>query len=411
MLSKKNLLSLTILLILAACRPDRETDFTITPYPLPVDAGEALSMFSNDRGEVYASWIEADSQQRYRFRFSRFVGAGWSEPVTIAEGGRNWFVNWADMPRLAQYADPPSALAAFRLERNGRNPYDHHIMISQSTDGGQSWGPAFTPYEVRTPAFYGLCRLLPLPDGEMMAVWEDGRETVIEIPHSGRTVPNINGRIALRAAQFDKSGRVAGETLLDNMISELCPFDLTMSSEGPLVAYRNATDENIRDIALIRYINGAWSSPRIISQDNWKVSYFTMQGPAIDALQNQVAVAWYSAPEELAQVKIAFSDDSGETFSSPVRIDNGQPLGKVDVVLTGRDRAFVSWVEQETDGARLFVAAVTPKGRILHKEAIAEVSDKIYAGFPVLAPLQNGVLLAWKNGEAEFSPLTAVLIQ
>jgi hypothetical protein len=40
-----------------------------------------------------------------------------------------------------------------------------------------------------------------------------------------------------------------------------------------------------------------------------------------------VAVAWFTAAADRAQVQVAFSTDAGRTLGQPLRVDEGSPLG------------------------------------------------------------------------------------
>lgn len=398
-------------MLTGACRNENAFLPTITPRPLPAEAGQAVQLFTTDAGEPHALWVETNDRGQYEFRHAPLEEDGWSDARLIARGDRNWFVNWADRPGLAQYRDDPEALAAFWLERSSRHPYDHHIMITQSRDGGQTWQAPFMPYEVRTPAFYGLCRLLPLPNGRMLAAWQDGRETVFELPHSGRTVPNINGRLALRAVEFDQNGVRYEAVELDSMISELTPFDMALTAEGPIIAYRDIDRSMSKDISVVRKVEGVWMAPQRIHPDNWQVSYYTLEGPAIDARENEVAVAWYANPNGLPEVKVALSGNAGETFDVPIRIDNGAPIGKVDVTFLREGRLLVSWVEKVVAGHRLMVAMISPRGRILGKEEVSEITGEKLAGVPALTASKDGALIAWKETADSFAPLRCVSVE
>lgn len=329
----------------------------------------------------------------------------------IARGSRKWFVHWADKPQIAQYEGDAKSLAAFWLEMSSRNPYDHHILISQSQDGGATWSSPFMPYDTRIPAFFGLCHLVPLSADRMLAVWTDGRDTKIEIPHLQRVMPKMGGRMTLQSIEFDRQGNLYNPTTLDDQLSELSPFDVCATAQGAVVVYRNATDELIKDISIIRQVKGTWTAPTIVYEDNWKVSHTTLEGPAVDALENQLAIAWYSAPEEVPQVKVMFSSDGGKNFSSPILIDEEAPLGKVDIAFQNENQAVICWVKQQENGTFLMTAQLSRRGAVEHQQIIAEFSEDNAAGFPSLARTPQGMLLTWKESGDAFAPLHSVLLQ
>ena len=58
---------------------------------------------------------------------------------------------------------------------------------------------------------------------------------------------------------------------------------------------------------------------------------------AVAAAGERVAVAWFTGADKTPRVKLAFSNDAGETFGQPVAVDDGNPTGRVDVLLLVAD--------------------------------------------------------------------------
>ncbi|MEI2822700.1 MAG: hypothetical protein V9F02_04640 [Chitinophagaceae bacterium] len=98
-------------------------------------------------------------------------------------------------------------------------------------------------------------------------------------------------------------------------------------------------------MSIVRLIDGKWTTPKPIFTDNWKIEGCPVNGPRIDAIGNSLAVAWFTSPDKNAQVNIVFSNDGGATFNSPLRIDEGKGIGRVDVVMLDENTAVVSWME------------------------------------------------------------------
>src|SRR5205814_10730752 len=99
----------------------------------------------------------------------------------------------------------------------------------------------------------------------------------------------------------------------------------------PIVAYRNRSAEEARDIYVTRFTGDAWTVPARVHDDGWTIDGCPVNGPAISASGRNVVVAWFTAPKDEGQSFIAFSRDAGRTFSAPVRVDDGGSLGRVDV--------------------------------------------------------------------------------
>ena len=67
----------------------------------------------------------------------------------------------------------------------------------------------------------------------------------------------------------------------------------------------------------------------------------------MEASGNKIAIAWYSESNKVPQVNLLFSKDGGNTFGTPVRIDEGNPKGRVDISLMEDSVAYVSWLEKD----------------------------------------------------------------
>ena len=392
------------LFVAAHCCSCTPRTFSIASFPGPVQEGEGLRLTRSQEGTLLASWIEPENDTVWKLQYAKLESERWSVPQKIAEGGREWFVNWADTPQMGQYSGPDGPLlASWLVKSDRRNPYNHHILLSHSDPDGQNWQPPFHPHPTGVPAFFGLHRFVPLSDTSMLMIWMDGRTTQVRDPRSGRLFPNPDGGLYLHAAEIHPSGLVSNETVLDSTISQLCPFDAVRTADGVLLAYRDHQSGNVKDIAVKAYHRGQWHPSRLLHPDGWQFSHLSMEGPALAAQERQVVVAWFSSPNDTARVQLAFSPDGGQTFGPPVRVDEGRPVGKVDVEWTARGHALVSWVENQEDAGRLMLAEVAPSGQIRRKVSVAPIPTAPTFGFPVLATNDKNVFLFWKQEDQSFT--------
>jgi len=101
--------------------------------------------------------------------------------------------------------------------------------------------------------------------------------------------------MTLRTAQITASGIIEGETLLDPRVCDCCPTATVLCPDGSvLVAYRDRSEEEVRDIAVTRYKGGAWSTPRVVHRDEWKIAGCPVNGPALAVSDSLVALAWFT---------------------------------------------------------------------------------------------------------------------
>ena len=92
---------------------------------------------------------------------------------------------------------------------------------------------------------------------------------------------------------------------------------------------------------------------------------------------------------------VAFSADGGATFGAPVRVDDKQTLGRVDVAILENGHALVSWLEFAEDGSEFRARAVSPDGSRGPHITVARSSSDRQSGYPRLIRSGNEVIFAW----------------
>ena len=369
----------------------------VRELPSPANTGSAMpNLTVSPDGKVYLSWIERLDGGRASLRFAVREGNGWSAPRVIAEGA-NWFVNWADFPSLIALKNGRKVtLAAHWLVKSSPETFDYDVHISRSFDGGQTWEKPFIPHRDGVRAEHGFVSLAPASDGELAAVWLDGREmktggTTHDQGHGG------HGNMTLRYVRIRRNGRLTEEAVLDRRVCECCQTAMAMTADGPVVAYRDRSEDRseIRDISITRLRNGRWTTPRSVAADNWELTGCPVNGPAIAARGRQVAVAWYTAAGNRPRVRLAFSNDSGESFGEPITIDDGNPIGRVDLQLLDDGRAVVCWLEKMPDGGKLLLRRVGSDGKPGGAVTIAPSGTARSNGFPQMVRVGNRLTFAW----------------
>lgn len=372
--------------------PARLGEPVAVAMPAAAGSGEPF-LAAAPGGELLLSWIEATSDSTHALRFARHAGAAWSAPVTVAEG-RDWFVNWADFPSIVQL--PDGSLAAHYLQRSGPGTYAYDVWLTRSVDGGTTWSSPLRPHRDGTRTEHGFVSLFPHGDG-LGAVWLDGRAYEGAETSSG----GHGGEMSLRFTTLSPRGEPAPETALDMRTCDCCQTAVAVTDAGPVVFYRDRSPEEVRDISVVRLEAGGWTAPTPVHQDGWRIDACPVNGPAAAARGSALAVAWFTAAQDTPRVLVAFSNDAGATFSAPVRIDDGAPVGRVGLVLDEDGTAFVSWLENTAAGADIRVRPVTSTGRAGEAAVAASTSAARASGFPRLALRDDHLWLAWTEpGEA-----------
>jgi hypothetical protein len=389
-----------LLFALASCQAKQETIKEDAPTGIreistPVKEGGEPNLFVAKDGQTYLSWVEYLDDRTDALLCSRLENDRWSEPAEIARG-TDWFVNWADFPSVAAFQNMDGYLAAHWLQKSAEGTYDYDVRVAVSKDGGKSWSNSFTPHTDGVAAEHGFVTLLPLGNGRIFAAWLDGRNTKGGHNHGGAEHGRA-GAMTLRAAEFDENGQLYEEAELDNRVCDCCQTDAALTANGPVVIYRDRSEEEVRDISIVRRVNGRWTAPQKVFDDRWKIAGCPVNGPAIAAHGQSVAIAWFTAADTVSQVKVIFSEDAGATFTAPVRVDDGAPLGRVDIAYTESGDAVVSWMENVADGGEIRLAKVNARGKVEGRLTVAKTGASRRSGFPVLEMVGERLLLAWTH--------------
>jgi hypothetical protein len=144
-------------------------------------------------------------------------------------------------------------------------------------------------------------------------------------------------------------------------------------------------------------LDGSWTIPKSIHNDNWVINGCPVNGPKAATYDNTLAIAWFTAADNIPKVNIVFSKDSGANFDTPIQIDNGKPIGRVDVALLDKNNALVSWMESTEDAAEIKVIKVNSNGKKQQPVIISSISAARGSGFPQLEVINDVVYLAWNN--------------
>lgn len=205
--------------------------------------------------------------------------------------------------------------------------------------------------------------------------------------------------MTLRHTSADANGTLAPDVELDSSVCDCCQTSMVRVGDSLLVAYRDRDGQEIRDISVVRKGSTGWSSPRPLSADGWRIPGCPVNGPALATAGSTVLAVWYTQAEKIPQVRAAWSRDGGLTFGNPVRIDSGNPLGRVDAVLGESGQGWVSWLEYESDEeARILVRNLTDGASPGTVIEVARTSPERASGFPQMALTPEGLFFAWTSG-------------
>lgn len=373
---------------------------TVEPVPSPtgVDAAEPF-VGSGPDGQMTLSWLERNADSSVALRLATLApdGATWSAPTEIVRR-TDLFVNWADFPSVVPLGE--GRLLAHWLQRSGDGRYAYDVHLSESRDGGATWGASAFPHAAGVPAEHGFVTILPTGNGGANILLLDGTagallKDSIRASTGKEPAEGHGGAMQLGFANW-ADGAVTTTRMLDPRTCDCCQTASAMTSKGPIVVYRDRSDDEIRDMSVVRLVNGEWTAPAPLHNDGWKIDYCPVNGPATSAIGDTVVAVWFTGAQDTSRVNVVFSTDAGATFNAPVRADDGLPAGRVDVEMLSGDAALVSWIERVGgDTAQVRARIVRRDGRVEPHVVVSPSSGTRSSGFPRMARTDDGVLIAW----------------
>lgn len=137
-----------------------------------------------------------------------------------------------------------------------------------------------------------------------------------------------------------------------------------------------------------------------VHHDGWQLEACPINGPAISAMNNDVAVAWFNAKNNQGHAWVAFSRDSGKSFGPPIKVDDAGSLGRLGVAVLDNGTAAVTWIETAKPRSQFRLRIVNPSGQLSPPTVVASAPGERY---PRIARVGSELVLAWSDGEGKAS--------
>lgn len=372
----------------------------IEPLTLKALSGSSLpNLTRTEDGSVLISWVEPNPEDEgVRLRLSTLSGKNWSEPVTAAQGS-GWFVNWADFPSAAVLSD--GTMAVHWLDRISDETYSYGVKVSISRDQGKSWSKPIVPHRDVSPTEHGFVALRSLGDRFFLS-WLDGRAMA-----GGSGKP-----MTLRSTTIAADGTLGTDRLLDDRVCDCCPLDAVVQDQQVMLVYRDRDHLEVRDISWMEIKEETVTATGLVHEDGWVQEGCPVNGPAIAVSGENRAVAWYtgadtvigqSSPEGAV---LLGAINSTENQTKPIRIDDGRPIGRIDLAGLGDGSFMACWLERQGEFAEVKVrrwrwlkkapSEKTPQHRIWNSHRIGKTTPGRKSGYPrIINSGSGGAVVAW----------------
>lgn len=395
------LIASALLIVLAGCEKPVPPVYE-EPVPLSISSGaNALGprLTTGTDGTILLSWMER-REAGALLRVASFQDGAWSNAVDVVEDP-DMFVNWADFPSVTALAN--GHWIAHWLSYSADLTYSYDVLIAQSGDRGVSWSEPMSPHSDGTPTEHGFVSVWPA-DAAAGLIWLDGRKT-------GTTVSDDPGAtgMTLRAAIVARDGALSGEQEIDGLICDCCDTDVAVTAIGPIAVYRDRTADEIRDISISRFVDGAWQPGETFSEDGWVIAACPVNGPAIDAGGDLVAVAWFTAASDSPRVYVRLSNNGGRTFGEKILVASAKVTGYVDVAHIGDSSFAVSWVQGGDDLADIRVRSVTRLGELGRIKTVGRSAER--RSVPQMIHADGRLILAWTDRVGDVTHLASATVE
>lgn len=307
--------------------------------------------------------------------------------------GCDWFVNWADFPSLV-VADNGDWLTHW-LRKTAKATYAYEIVLSRSTNRGQSWSDPMLAHLDGTPTEHGFVSMAPAGDDQVLLLWLDGRRGA---EHAGSNGDHHHHEaMSLRSALVNRQGELSERTEIDARVCSCCGTDLVRKAGGAHVAvFRDRSKEEIRDIGLIER-NGkeSWRGAGVLHADGWKIAGCPVNGPGLAAAGERVLAVWPTMADS-DQLRVRARVLGAE--SEFVELEAGAGvLGRVDAIRLG-ERWLLSWIGAgEAGQAALRIALLSDELAVLERLDVATMAPSRNIGMPRMAGHGDQAVLLWTD--------------
>ena len=182
---------------------------------------------------------------------------------------------------------------------------------------------------------------------------------------------------------------------------------MAMTSDGPIVAYRDRSAEEVRDIMVDPARERQVDAPRAVHDRRLARAGLPGEWPGAQRARQDVAVAWFNAKEDQPKSFGAFSSDAGRTFSAPIRLDDVASLGRVDIELLPDGSALAAYMEFAEQRAQFRVRRIRPDGSKSDPVTVSGMAGNRGSGYPRMVLSGDELVFAWTDRDTKSQVRTA----
>ena len=357
----------------------------VQEIPFFYDNSNAQPNLVSYNGSLSLSWISSKEENKAFLNYSQYKKGRWIKPQVIASGS-DWFVNWADFPAHAINQD---LIITSHLKKSASGKYTYDVILNLQKLSGEKIRENFLLNTDGVKAEHGFVSIMANNEKGFFITWLDGRNTIekkLEGDHKPMTI---------RFAEITDKGDIIKESELDSSTCDCCQTSIAITNDGPIVVYRDRSEEEVRDIYSVKNINGTWEKPNSVHDDGWIINGCPVNGPKVAVNSKNLAVSWFTVSNNHPLVNVSFSKNNGNSFGAPLKVNDHDAIGRVDVAFLNDEEVIVSYMEVDDIGTYLRIKKVSFDGKISEPITISKVDVGRNTGVPQLEIIDSEIFIVW----------------
>jgi len=308
--------------LLTSCNRTSPTPYAFEPRPRTVFNADRVTGSRDPKLEISSSGMlsmlvvyEDGGRSRLGYTMSHDGGDSFMPLIPVSESGATVQSHGENSPTLATL---PTAIYAFWEQGGSKGASD--LMLARSLNYGQSFDKPVRVTDYET-AFHGFSSVAAAPNGDVYAVWLDGREEGAP----SETFAVYLARSKDHGATFERNRGVALSAC------PCCRPRIAFGVHGELyVAWRKVFSGEIRDMVVSTSRDGGDTfAPEVrVADDGWQLRGCPDSGPGVIQSGGRLYIAWLTeGREHRPRIQLSWSDDQGTHFHVPVTVprDNLDP--------------------------------------------------------------------------------------
>ena len=357
----------------------------IQEIPFFYENSNAQPNLVSSNGSLTLSWISSKEENKASLNYSRYMEGRWIKPQVIASGS-DWFINWADFPAHAINQD---LIITSHLKKSASGKYTYDVVLNLQKLSGEKIKEDFLLNTDGVKAEHGFVSIIANNKKGFFITWLDGRNT-IEKKLDGDHKP-----MTIRFAEITDKGDVIKESELDASTCDCCQTSIAITNDGPIVVYRDRGEKEVRDIYSVKNINGTWEEPNVVHDDGWIINGCPVNGPKVAVNSKDLAIAWFTVSNDNPLVNVSFSKNNGNSFGAPLKVNDHDTIGRVDVSFLNDEEVIVSYMEVDDIGTYLRIKKVSFDGKISEPITISKIDGGRNTGVPQLEIIDSEIFIVW----------------